>query len=69
MSQITQTIHDGCLAVIEPTKNKRRKFWQELQGKRCIVISHHRNAAIVEVPELKELRICRIEDLRLIRLS
>ena len=55
---------DGDKAIIDARRKRNQKLWQQYDGKECTVISRHGDAAIVEVPALKELIICRMKDLR-----
>ena len=45
--------------------NAKRKssFWEHFNGKECVVVSRHINAAIVEVQPTKEMILCQVRDL------
>jgi hypothetical protein len=55
---------EGDACVINVKRKTNMKFWGQFNGKECVIVSRHRDAAIVEVPSLKEMIVCRIKDLR-----
>jgi hypothetical protein len=57
-------IYAGARAIIEPVGPRRSKFIREKQGLECLVVSCNRRAAIVEIPSLGELLVCKMKDLR-----
>jgi len=60
----TRPMFDGDKAIIDTRRKRNQKLWQQYEGKECTIVSRHRDAAIVEVPALKELIIFRMKDLR-----
>lgn len=57
-------IAEGCQAVIDARGKRNKKFWEHFNGHKCVIVSRHRDAAIVEVASSKELLLCQIKDLR-----
>ena len=57
-------IHEGARAIIEPVGPRRSKFIREKEGMECLVVSCNRRAAIVEIPSLGELLVCKMKDLK-----
>lgn len=60
----TAQLAEGCQAVIDAKGRRDKKFWENFNGQKCVIISRHRDAAIVEVASSKELLLCQIKDLR-----
>ena len=59
-----QGIYEGARAIIEPVGPHRSKFVREKEGMECLVVSCNRRAAIVEIPSLGELLVCKMKDLK-----
>ena len=59
-----QGIYEGAQAIIEPVGPRRSKFIREKEGMECLVVSCNRRAAIVEIPSLGELLVCKMKDLK-----
>jgi hypothetical protein len=57
-------IYDGAKAILDAQRKRKMKFWNERNGRECIVVSRHRDAAIVEIPSFDEVVICKVTDLR-----
>jgi len=62
--QKTADFADGDKCVIEAKRKRNLKLWGHYNGRECFIVSRHRDAAIVEIPSLKEMIICRTKDLR-----
>jgi hypothetical protein len=59
----TYTLHEGGTAIIEPKGKRNHEFWDRFNGKECLVVSCHRESAIVETCD-EEMLVCKIKDLR-----
>jgi hypothetical protein len=64
IAQDGQGIYEGARAIIESVGPRRSKFIREKEGMECLVVSCNRKAAIVEIPSLGELLVCKMKDLK-----